>query len=176
MNLQTEYLKLRAHGWRAAQALRAARTRLAWDALDGDFYGEDNRYADLAPGDGVYASPGPVRIRIAPDEICDFDELCGDSYNPIANPDIPASRLARERQQELDRVNRDGVWGMIGEYWDGDDWQLVDSCWGFVGDDFKESGYAEDIMAETLRAYDAHNARTARKLEATRPDMYATAN
>ena len=72
------------------------------------------------------------------------------------NDDIPASRLERERQVEIERVNRDGVWGVIGEYWNGREWVHVDSCWGFIGDDWRESGYDADIMRSTLDAANAY--------------------
>jgi hypothetical protein len=47
-------------------------------------------------------------------------------------------------------VDRDGVWGIVGEYFDGERWQHADSCFGFVGDDWKNSGYDTDIMRATL--------------------------
>ena len=69
---------------------------------------------------------------------------------PEVNPEIPESRLERERKEFLDKVNRDGVWGIIGEFFDGETWQHADSCFGFVGDDWKGRGYDVDIMRETL--------------------------
>ena len=68
------------------------------------------------------------------------------------NPEIPESRLNREKQEFLDKVNSDGVWGVIGEYFDGETWQQADSCFGFVSDDWKGSGYDVDIMRQTLDA------------------------
>jgi hypothetical protein len=44
------------------------------------------------------------------------------------------------------------VWGIIGEYFDGEKWQHADSCFGFVGEDWKYSGYDTDIMQVTLNA------------------------
>ena len=49
-------------------------------------------------------------------------------------------------------MNRQGVWGIVGEYFDGEVWQHADSCFGFVGDDWKNSGYDTDIMQATLDA------------------------
>ena len=93
-----------------------------------------------------------VRLRIEPDEMVDLDDLLGDMYNPDVNPDIEPEKLEQEKKWELDRIDRDGVWGVIGEYKCPicGHWVQVDSCWGFVGDDWKESGYDIDIMAETL--------------------------
>ena len=49
-------------------------------------------------------------------------------------------------------VNREGVWGIVGEYFDGERWRHADSCFGFVGDDWKNSGYDTDIMRATVDA------------------------
>lgn len=101
---------------------------------------------------------GLVRLRVEPDDVCDLDNLLGDCFDPTANPDIKPERLEREKQHEIDRIDRDGVWGVIGEYKSsvcptcgrGGEWEQADSCWGFVGEDWKDSGYDLDIMAETL--------------------------
>jgi hypothetical protein len=74
-----------------------------------------------------------------------------EAFNPKANPDIHPDRLERERKAEVERVERDGVWGVVGEFFDGEEWQHADSCFGFIGDDWKDSGYDVDIMASTLR-------------------------
>lgn len=104
-------------------------------------------------------SAGLVRFRVEPDGDVDLDDLFGDTYNPDANPDIPAERMKRERQHEIDRAERDGVWGIIGEYkadicptcGRGGEWVHGGSCWGFIGDDWKDDAEI-DIKAETLDA------------------------
>lgn len=73
-------------------------------------------------------------------------------FNPKANPDVHPARLERDLQQFRDKVNRDGVWCVIGEYFDGEEWQHADSCFGFVGDDWKHFGYDTHIMRATLNA------------------------
>lgn len=101
-----------------------------------------------------HENAGHVRLRIVEDEYADIGNLEGDTFNPKANPDISPAKLERERAAFIERINRDGVVGVIGEYFDGEDWQQADSCWGFVGDDWKESGYDIDIMSQTLEAFE----------------------
>jgi len=132
MDINREYRRLRGLGWEADGALRAAKTREEWDKAG-----------------------GIVRITIIADEMSGIEDLEGDMFNPIVNPDIPPARLAAERAALIDRIERDGVWGVIGEYFDGEAWQHGDSCWGFVGEDWKDSGYDTDIMDATLAAMKA---------------------
>ena len=94
---------------------------------------------------------GLVRLRIEPDELCDYDNLAGDSFNPEVNTDIQPHVLAREEREFIDKINRDGVWGIIiGEFWNGEEWIHADSVWGFVGDDWKDSGYDLNVKDATL--------------------------
>jgi hypothetical protein len=71
-----------------------------------------------------------------------------------------ASTLERDRGEFIAKVDREGVFGVIGEYFDGERWQHADSCFGFVGDDWKNSGYDTDIMRATLN--EAKDARVCR--------------
>ncbi len=135
------YRQFRERGFTVKCAWAGAKTKQAWDSLD---------FGDVGPNQDRTL----VRLRVMPDECCELDNILGDSYDPKVNPDIPAERLERERQAEIDRINRDGVWGVIGEYRVSADeeWEQADSCWGFVGDDWKNSGYDIDIMQTTLDA------------------------
>lgn len=167
LTLAREYRRLRALGWRAKWAFSAARDRVAFDALGGEVV----EYCDnpkRAPDD----DDPQLRVRIVPDNDADMDNLMGDTFNPKANPDIPKARMDRERAEFVARVERDGVYGIVGEVWDGERWEHVDSCWGFVGDDWKDSGYLEDCMSATVDAYNAQLASAARDMEASRPDLY----
>lgn len=87
-----------------------------------------------------------------------FDILSGDfvklepkedqePYDP--SPDEPP----REREKLLRRVDNEGLWGIV-SYWRPNpraSWNLINSTWGFVGDDWKDSGYDEDLMRAALR-------------------------
>lgn len=151
----TELLRLfrreRAIGFRAQWALSNARTRLEWNK---------HQVAEYSSGEAIDPKRGNVRLRVIPDETCCLEDLEGDSFNPNANPEIPESRLKRDREEFIARVNREGVWGIIGEYFDGEQWQDADSCFGFVGEDWKHSGYDTDIMRATLdQAKDARICR-----------------
>ena len=96
---------------------------------------------------------GKVRLRIEPDEHASLEDLEGDMFNPKVNGDIPEAQLKEDREAFIERVNRDGVWGMIGEYWNGEAWEHADSSWGFIGDDWSDNGYDDDIKAATIKAY-----------------------
>jgi len=135
------YQRERARGFQASWALSNALTRLEWDK---------HEVAEYSSGEPIDPKRGNVRLRVVLDETCSLDDLEGDCFNPKANPDIPASRLQRDREQFIAKVNQEGVWGIIGEYFDGETWQHADSCFGFVGDDWKNSGYDTDIMRATL--------------------------
>jgi len=145
------YRRERARGFAASWALSNARTRLEWDK---------HEVAEHTSGELIEPKGGQVRLRTVPDDTGSLDDLEGDCFNPKANPTVPPSRLHREREEFIAKINADGVWGVIGEYFDGETWQHADSCFGFVGDDWKHSGYDTDIMHATLTA--PRNARFCR--------------
>lgn len=95
-------------------------------------------------------SEGLVRLQIEPDYDADLANLEGDCYDPGVNPDIQPHILARQRKEFFESVDREGVWGIIGQYRCPccGNWQDAGSCWGFVGHEW--SGYDLDIMAATL--------------------------
>ena len=141
-HLRAKYRAFRKNGWHAREAMRAARIDDQWEDLENE---------------------GLVRLRGEPDEIARFDDLAGDTFNRKANPDIQESRMVREEAAFRERIARDGVWGLIGEYFDGEAWRHADSCWGFVGDDY--AGYDHEIKVETMCALNAmarSDARTTR--------------
>lgn len=127
--LQTEYAKARKAGYLASHAIYKARAAIDFAAAE---------------------SENLVRLRWVPDESYSLGDLEGDTYNPKANPDIAPSRLARERKEFHALIERDGVWGLVGEYFDGRKWQSGDSVWGLVGQD--DCGYLPDIQRATLDA------------------------
>ena len=135
MTVAGEYKRLRKQGFLARQAYYGAKTRVQFDNL---------KFQEV------------VRLQIIPDEFVDLDNLFGDCYNPDVNTDIKPEILEKQRQQEIDRINQDGVWGIVGEYFNGVEWVQTDSVWGFVGSDWQDSGYDSDIMAATVEAYHSH--------------------
>ena len=127
--VKREYARLRAAGWHAKQALFQAKTLDEFKTME---------------------HQGLVRLRIVADEDVCMEDLKGDCYDPRVNSDVPRAKLEREEREFEQRVSDLGVWGVIGEYFDGEDWQRADSCFGFVGDDWKDSGYDADIMRATM--------------------------
>ena len=121
---------------------------------------EKHEVAEYSSGEPIDSKRGNVRLRVVSDETCSLGDLEGDCFNPKANPDVPASRLQRGRKEFIEKVNREGVWGIIGEFFDGETWRHADSCFGFVGDDWKDCGYDTDIMRVTLN--EARDARVCR--------------
>ena len=135
-NLQREYTRLRKLGFQASNALSYARTL--------------TEFRSRECGEWDEPELGDVRLRIVPDEHADMDDLKGDCFNRKVNPDVQESRMQREENDFEERVRSDGVWGIVGEYWDGSNWQHADSVWGFVGDAWRNSGYDFDIMQSAL--------------------------
>lgn len=123
-------------------AKTAAKAQVLWDKMNG--WTVDDRHDDDPPD--TYTR-GPVRLQVLPDE----DYRVEDNFDPSVYDD-PEKAL----QAEKDEVERNGVWGVVGEYWDGENWQQADSCWGHVGykdpSDPFENAYAADIMLATIAA------------------------
>lgn len=130
----------------AQGCLNCARIEMEWDTRNGQTVDEFDRGLDALIGD--------VRLRIVADCDVDVDNLFGDTYNPKVNDDIPASRLERERKEEIARVDRDGVWGVQAQYFDGKRWETSDSCYGFIGDDWKGANFEVDAMKSAMNAAD----------------------
>lgn len=84
---------------------------------------------------------GLARLLVIPDDHPDLSWL---------NDAPPHYRRAATR-----RVEQDGVWGIVGQYRHAPDgeWRPVDSCFGFVGDDYRDSGYDTDIKHATITAF-----------------------
>jgi len=95
---------------------------------------------------------GVVRFRVEPDQDVDLDDILGDAYDHKVNPGILPAVLDAQRRDEIERIERDGVWGIVAEYACPccGQWIVSDSCWGFVGDDWKNSGYDDDVKQMTL--------------------------
>lgn len=97
-------------------------------------------------------SAGFVKLDVLPDVLSCYEDLAGDCFNTKVNNDMDASVLESQEQAFKERIDRDGVWVIVGKYFDSEKWVSVDSCGGFVGDDWKNSGYDNDIMQNTIEA------------------------
>lgn len=57
-------------------------------------------------------------------------------------------------EKTLKRAGCDGVWGLVAEYRCSCcySWLVADSVWGFVGDDWRDSGYDTSLMEAAMEA------------------------
>lgn len=133
-----EYNRLRALGWTASDALRSARIK--------------DRFSDLE-------NDGLVKLELEPE--CDFYD---DSY--LESCGLTPDRLAREREDLRNRIERDGHWILVAYYRadDESEWIAADSCGGFIGDDWKDSGYDTDLRSAAIDAIEAITQREADSL------------
>lgn len=121
---QKEYLRLRGKGWAAKNALATARVNVLFE---------------LAEREGL------VRFE-AVDDTDTPDVSYFDTWT-----DLPASEREKLKKEELERIEREGAYGIqsfarfgCGEL------HPVDSCWGFVGEDWRDSGYDADVKLAAL--------------------------
>lgn len=86
----------------------------------------------------IRRTPEEVRDADANARVCLYGQSCG------------------HKCAEARRAEREGVYGVCAQYRDTDGaWVRADECWGFVGDDWRESGYDTDAIASALAGYDA---------------------
>ena len=166
-----QYMESRKKRWilTALDALLSAKYDLYRAALLNEWTEAGGEIVDeYAAKDDWESGDSRVRIVAMPDHDICMDDLKGDFYDPRNNPDINANKLAREEKEFEERVASEGVWGFRAEYWNGAEWIETDSIWGFVGDDFVDSGYDVDMMRGALDAL----AECIAAIEAARPDMY----
>lgn len=167
--LQRAYQHQRAIGWHAQQALRNAKIIKRFLEFDGDVVNEfaSNDSPDTYPGsDNPYT--GPVRLKIIADEM-PYDDSYLDTW------DLSERALEHERQHLRDNIERNGVYGLTSEFWNGSEWIETYSCWGFIGEDWRNSGYDTDAMQAAIDGFEECLVEQARAIEASRPDMYLPA-
>ena len=89
------------------------------------------RFADLEGEDRV-------RFRVEPDHM------------PFEHGDMGDEKETNER------IDRDGLWGIVSERRCSKcgSWHHVDSVWGFIGEDWRDSGYDTDVMQAAIDAED----------------------
>lgn len=112
--------------------------RLGWTAINAwRTAGANTRFAELE-------ARGLVRVVCEPDECLTIDDLFGEGGTE------------RELKAFEARCERDGVWHYATEYLDPiDGWTHADSCGGFVGDDWQDSGYDADMKEAAIEALNA---------------------
>lgn len=87
-----------------------------------------------------------------------FKVIADDDYESALDFDGTPAQMKECRE----RANRDGVWGIETEYFDGSHWVFAASCWGFIGDDWQ--GQETDTLIDAIealaddgvKAYDGH--------------------
>lgn len=147
-----EYTQQRKLGLRARDAIHSARIKLEWERRNGAIVASDggkvfDSYWTEGDDDAV------IRLNIVNDydgweHVMDFD---------CEHKGCTPRNYCSVHKAEAKRVEREGAYGIVGEYRTlTGEWERVDSVWGFVGDDWRNSGYDIDIMAATMDAY-THN-------------------
>lgn len=82
---------------------------------------------------------GLVRFRTAPEECMTLDDVIGEGADDKTRKLIEA------------RAERDGVWGIIGEFKnESGAWEQASSVWGFIGNDWEDSWSDTDVKQETM--------------------------
>ncbi len=130
MNLHKEYARLRTRGWPAAEAFRSAKINVAFD---------DARRA------------GQVDFRTRDDQE-PFDASYIDTWT-----DLSETARDKARKDALKRVESEGTYGIVSYVLrtcsEGVTHEIeIDSCWGFIGDGWKDSGYDVDLKRAALDA------------------------
>lgn len=93
---------------------------------------------------------GRVRLRVCEDDSGhSIDDLAGD-WDPSLSPE----ELEEQRAEFARTVERDGVWGLCGEFYDGERWRFGDSVWALIGAE-DVAAVAPDVCAETLADLDS---------------------
>ena len=65
--------------------------------------------------------------------------------------DVRESDRERAKREVYARCNDEGVFGVCTEARETcGHWHAVDSCWGFIGDDWRDSGYDHDLRRSAL--------------------------
>jgi hypothetical protein len=125
-----EYARYRALGYTATDALRSARINTLFEAA------EDS---------------GAVKFEVVYDQ-----EQYDDSYLDTWS-DIHKTKREHLRKQLWNRIEREGTYGIKAYALDPYTYLLVevDSVWGFIGNDWKDSGYDVDVKNSALQAVQA---------------------
>lgn len=131
MKTTLKYLRFRECGMSAIHALSAAKTLLKWEAMEFD---------------------DRVRLR-AEHEQENYFSVYGepDGYENAQGHQVSAEQ---ERKELCESFERDGLWCIVAEYFDGEEWQMADSigmCAGYKNplDPF-QNWYVPDLMQSAI--------------------------
>jgi hypothetical protein len=87
---------------------------------------------------------GLVKVEVEPEPECYYwEDLEGDTFNPEANPDINPNVLKREQKAYRERVEREGVWCLVGYVKTNDGWESVTSLGMIDSYDYAEESRNE---------------------------------
>lgn len=134
------YTEARKRGYTAKMAFNFAKTEQAFRELGGVIEHETDNF--------VRSAESFVRVSVL-----EMHELPDVSYVDTWT-DIPTQRRERIKQEILERVKCEGLWGIVGEWFDGAEWHVCDCVWDFVGDDWKWSGCLEDVKQTAIDAFE----------------------
>lgn len=99
------------------------------------------------------------RIVEVLDERTTFEDLIGEGYCPIANPDIDKDALDSDLRKFKRRWENESVYGYVVEQWDPEidgGWTCVESCFGFLGQYKKDAeGHDHYIVQEFKELIDS---------------------
>ena len=119
-----EYRRLRRKDWPAKDALRAAKIHDVFTDLVND---------------------GLAKLEVEPED-CPYDDSFVDTWT-----DMRESDRARYKKKLQERVERDGHNCLVAYVLHEDEsWESVDSCGGFAGDDWRDSGYDADLKLAVI--------------------------
>jgi len=128
-----EYYRLRAMGWSASAAWRAAQINVRFEERE---------------------NAGRIRL-LTREDAEGYDVSYVDTWT-----DLSTYRREKQKASILDRVTQEGVYCITSYVWDSPtvSYQPVDSIGGFIGEDWKDSGYDTDIKLSALEEYDRRQA------------------
>jgi len=102
----------------------------------------------------IYKSPDSVwRIVEIEDQCFSLDFLKGDGFKPETNPSLTIEQLRKEEWIFEQKVENEGVFGYALEKWNpmpDRGWEIVDSCFGFVGCHEVENHYIVDELKRQI--------------------------
>lgn len=122
VRLWSEYRKFRevyTHRDGAKSALYSARIVVKWRDYEWDGCDDDSERI-----------VGECRLRAEADEEPYYAGDMEDGYTNIHGRRVSAEEAQKEISAMLER---DGVWGIVAEVWNGKEWEMVDSIWSCAG-------------------------------------------